>query len=332
MTFQQLQYVLEVARCGSINKAAQGLFVSQSSISKLLKDLEEELGVTLFCRTNRGITVTDQGKEFIGYARILVEQKRRLEGLYSAKEETPSLHFSISSQHYPLSLIHIFSVQSDAVRGDPTRVQQILLNLLSNAVKYTGEGGHISLKVEEKLSGKSGVGCFEFLVEDDGIGMSQEFLGKVFTPFERAEDPRVNAVQGTGLGLAITHNLVQMMNGTIRVESKLGEGTRFVVTIFLKLAQQGASEPASTDPAVELPPFPVGTKLLLVEDNDLNREIAQELLGMAGLDTVNATDGQQAVDLFSSNPPGTFALILMDIQLPVMNGYEAATALSLIHI
>ena len=104
MTFQQLQYVLEVARCGSINKAAQGLFVSQSSISKLLKDLEEELGVTLFCRTNRGITVTDQGKEFIGYARILVEQKRRLEGLYSAKEETPSLHFSISSQHYPFAV------------------------------------------------------------------------------------------------------------------------------------------------------------------------------------------------------------------------------------
>jgi len=104
MTFQQLQYVLEVARCGSINKAAQNLFISQSNISNLLKDLEEELGIEIFLRTNRGVTITDRGKEFISYARPLVEQKQRLEALYSNKADTPSMHFSISSQHYPFAV------------------------------------------------------------------------------------------------------------------------------------------------------------------------------------------------------------------------------------
>lgn len=115
-------------------------------------------------------------------------------------------------------------LRHDAVHGDFMRVQQILLNLLSNAVKYTGTGGHISLTAEERVSGRSGVGCFEFTVEDDGIGMPPEFLDKLFTPFERAKDARVSGVQGTGLGLAITHNLVQMMNGTIRVESQPDQG------------------------------------------------------------------------------------------------------------
>lgn len=219
-------------------------------------------------------------------------------------------------------------VQNEAVCGDVMRVQQVLLNLLSNAVKYTGEGGHIRLAVTEKLSRHSNVGCYEFTVEDDGIGMTQQFQEKLFQPFERAEDPRVSQVQGTGLGLAIAQNLVQMMNGSIRVESQLDRGTRFTVTLFLKRRQQGA---AAVPPEEEAPAaaaeFPPGTRLLLVEDNDINREIARELLEMAGLAIDCAADGRQGVEAFAAHPPGTYALILMDIQMPVMNGYQATEAI-----
>ncbi|BDF69956.1 hypothetical protein CE91St41_28170 [Oscillospiraceae bacterium] len=214
-----------------------------------------------------------------------------------------------------------------AVRGDPMRLQQILLNLLSNAVKYTPEGGHISLAAEEKLSGHSGVACFEFTVEDDGIGIPQEFLGRLFTPFERAEDARVSAVQGTGLGLSITRNLVQMMNGSIRVESEPNRGTRFTVTVYLKREAREAPAPQPAAAPEARRPFPPGTLLLLAEDNALNREIACELLRMNGLETACAENGKQAVELFTAHPPGTYALILMDIQMPVMDGYEATRAI-----
>ena len=218
------------------------------------------------------------------------------------------------------------SIQKDAVQGDSMRVQQILLNLLSNAVKYTPNEGRILLKAEEKPSGHSGVSCFEFTVEDNGIGMSPEFQQKLFTPFERAEDCRVSQVQGTGLGLAITQNLVQMMNGTIQVESCLDQGTRFRVTVFLKQAEQENTDFRSEkEKAGE--PFDPDTRILLVEDNEINREIAQELLQTAGLTVTSAVNGKEAVDLFSSQPPGTYSLILMDIQMPVMDGYEAAKAI-----
>lgn len=220
---------------------------------------------------------------------------------------------------------------NDLVSGDSMRVQQILLNLLSNAVKYTQSGGRISLRAEEKISSRRGVGCFVFTVEDNGIGIAEEFLDKMFLPFERAGDARVAAVQGTGLGLAITNNLVQMMNGTIRVRSRINQGTCFTVTVFLKLAQEEkpVKEPVLKSQKANSAGFAPGTRILLVEDNDLNREIAGELLNMAGLETACACDGRQAVDLFASNPPGTYSLILMDIQMPVMDGYEAAKAIRL---
>lgn len=215
------------------------------------------------------------------------------------------------------------------VYGDAVRVKQILLNLLSNAVKYTNENGHINVRLEEKLSGRNGIGCYEFVVEDDGIGMSEPFKSKMFLPFERAEDSRVSRIQGTGLGLAITRNLVQMMNGNIQVESELNKGSRFTVTIFLKLAQEeeGAVYPDfSVQPGPEAG-FAGHTRILLVEDNALNREIAEELLTAYGLDVICASNGQEAVDLFCAGMPGEFALILMDIQMPVLDGYGAARAI-----
>lgn len=224
--------------------------------------------------------------------------------------------------------IDIKEMAHHAVYGDAVRVKQILINLLSNAVKYTPDRGRISVSLEEKLSSESGVGCFEFVVEDNGIGMTPEFLEKLFMPFERAEDSRVSQVQGTGLGLAITRNLVQMMNGTIRVESWLNRGTRFIATIFLKLAQEETGEGAPDSGNEEAPaPFPPGTRVLLAEDNELNREIVVELLAMFGITAVCAVNGQEAVERFKADPPGTYSLILMDIQMPVMDGYTAASAI-----
>lgn len=225
--------------------------------------------------------------------------------------------------------IRLKDIDHHAVYGDAVRVKQILINLLSNAVKYTPDRGHIAVSLEEKLSSESGVGCFEFVVEDDGIGMAPEFLEKLFMPFERAEDSRVSQVQGTGLGLAITRNLVQMMNGTIRVESQLNRGTRFIVTIYLKFAgEEDTGERSLNGNVPKTPaPFPPGTCVLLAEDNELNREIVVELLSMFNITAVCAVNGREAVERFEADPPGTYALILMDIQMPVMDGYTAASAI-----
>ena len=230
------------------------------------------------------------------------------------------------SQHYTVTRKE---GKHSAVYGDTVRLKQILINLLSNAVKYTQEGGHISVSLEEKLSGERGVGCFEFVVEDDGIGMSKEFIDKLFLPFERAEDSRVSQIQGTGLGMAITLNLVQMMNGTIQVDSRLDEGTKFTVTVYLKFVQaKGVPDSGKKeDRSRPVREFAPGMRVLLAEDNMLNREIVVDLLSMNGIAADCAVNGKEAVDTFIARPPGTYALILMDIQMPVMDGYSAARAI-----
>ena len=149
----------------------------------------------------------------------------------------------------------------------------------------------------------------------------------MFAPFERADDPRVSKIQGTGLGLSIAYNLVQMMNGTIMVESEPEKGSRFIVTIYLKLAEKEKPDKTQDEEQFQKAEFDSSTHILLVEDNDINREIAGELLSMAGMRVSSAADGRQAVELFESNQPGTYSLILMDIQMPVMDGYEATRAI-----
>ena len=358
--------------------------------------------------------------------------------------------------------VHIQDIQHEDVIGDSLRIQQVFLNLMSNAVKYTPDGGEISFTVREQAVQTSSTGCYEFIVEDNGMGMSEEYLAHIFEPFSRAEDPRTSKIQGTGLGMAIAQNIVQMMNGNITVESQLGKGSKFTVTIYLRLqdaqdidaseladlsvlvvdddecacqsvcamldeigmrsegctsgqdavaAVQRAmnttlpfyaaildwkmpgmdgletaraikrlvgdtlpiiilsaydwsdiemearaagvdaflSKPvfksglirtfkalrneAPEEPSQTSPLEPIlqndfsGRRVLLVEDNELNREIAREVLEMAGLTVEEAENGQIGVDLFSASQPGYYSLILMDIQMPVMNGYDAATAI-----
>ncbi len=358
--------------------------------------------------------------------------------------------------------IQINNVEHEAVIGDSLRIQQSFVNLIGNAVKYTPEGGHIELIITEKPCRQHRFGCYEFIFQDNGIGMSPEFVERIFEPFSRAEDTRINNIQGTGLGMAITSNLVHMMNGDIKVESALDKGSKFIVTIFLKLqeteetsyeefsglsilivddsrasceaacsvlaemdiksdwvmtgeeALEKAEERHKADDdyfavifnwempgidGIELAKdirsrtgekYPIvvvsafdwsdielkarsagvgafinkplfksrfvyllhdllddkceeeapadsifdlteqnfeGKRILLVEDNELNTEIATEILNMANLKVEHAENGRRAVEMFEASEPGYYDLIFMDIQMPIMNGYEAAKAI-----
>ncbi len=358
--------------------------------------------------------------------------------------------------------VHIQDIQHENVIGDSVRIQQVFLNLMSNAVKYTSDGGEISFTVREQAVPISSTGCYEFTVEDNGVGMSEEYLTHIFEPFSRADDLRTSKIQGTGLGMAITQNIVHMMNGNITVESQPGKGSKFTVTIYLRLQDaqdidtseladlsvlvvddddcacqsvctmldeigmrsegctsgqdavaavqrslntalpfyaaildwkmpgmdgletaraikrlvgdtlpiiilsaydwsdiEMEARAAGVDAFLSKPVFKSGLirmfkslrnettedtsqispleplsqndfsghRVLLVEDIELNREIAREVLGMAGLTVEEAENGQIAVDMFSASQAGYYSLILMDIQMPVMNGYDATAAI-----
>ena len=359
--------------------------------------------------------------------------------------------------------VNIHHIEHEAVCGDSLRIQQVFTNLMSNAIKYTPDGGNIRFSIEEKPNGFSELGCFEFCIEDDGIGMSEEFQRVVFEPFTRADDQRTTNIQGTGLGMTITQNIVRMMNGDIKIESKVNQGTRITVTIYLKLQEKDAVEieelidlpvlivddeksacestaaalsevgiigewvtsgreaiqytlarherkedyfailmdwqmpemdglettreirkhvgsdvtiivltaydyseiesearAAGVDAFIEKPLFPsrltvtlkqlangqterkksnadelmviqqadyTGKRILLAEDNALNREIATEIIQMSNIEVDCAENGREAVEKIAFSPEGRYDLVLMDIQMPVMNGYEATAAI-----
>lgn len=218
----------------------------------------------------------------------------------------------------------------DNVLGDKLRLKQLLLNILANAIKYTPPYGSISLEVRETHSRLHDTIGYEFIITDNGIGMDSEFAAKIFEPFARASDSRTSEIEGTGLGMTIALNIARMMNGTIDVQSTLGKGSAFKATVYLRPHQQIRSSKAST-PAAGIDSLQEiscrDKQVLLVEDNELNLEIAVELLKYAGLNITTAKNGLEGLDKFKAAPPGTYALILMDIQMPVMNGLEAAKAI-----
>ncbi len=213
--------------------------------------------------------------------------------------------------------------------GDKLRLNQILLNLLSNAVKYTPDGGAIEFLVcgLPQDAPQSQYVKLRFVVRDNGIGMSEEFQEHIFAPFSREISSATNRVQGTGLGMAITKNLVDLMGGIIRVESCPGQGSTFTVELSFGLPRQEEAEPEAcreeeaggeTDGVLE------GRLFLAAEDNELNAEILTEMLGMEGARCELAQNGQEALAMFEASRPGYYDMILMDVQMPVMNGYEAA--------
>lgn len=226
--------------------------------------------------------------------------------------------------------IHSLEITHENVLGDAMRLQQVFMNILGNSVKYTPSGGILELKVSEKPSKEQGYGCYEFVFKDNGIGMDEEFVKQIFEPFSRAEDSRISKIEGTGLGMTIAQNIVRMMNGSIHVESKPGNGSKFTVTIFLKM--QSAADP-SAGQREKIQKIPSGKllqelsfdncRILLVEDNEINREIAEEIIGSTGILVESVTNGQEAVEQFLKKGTEYYDLIFMDIQMPIMDGYQA---------
>ena len=207
---------------------------------------------------------------------------------------------------------------------DRLRLNRVLLNVLSNALKFTPAGGSISITAAERPGGAADTAVYEFRIQDTGIGMAPEFLERIFEPFERERTSTVSGIQGTGLGMSITKNLVELMNGQISVESQKGRGSTFTLTFSFPIsgAPGGRQAPAAPGPA-QL----TGRRLLLVEDNELNQEIAVAILEEAGCVVEVASNGAEAVEkvLLSADDPCD--LILMDIQMPVMDGIEATKAI-----
>lgn len=249
------------------------------------------------------------------------------------------LQADVSAKQLELQ-IDTVDVVNEHIYCDQLRLNQVLLNLLSNAVKYTGTGGTISMRVREIPGAPTGYASYEFHIKDNGIGMSQEFVERIFEPFEREQNSTISKIQGTGLGMAITKNIVDMMGGSIKVKSEQGAGTEFTVSFTFRLSSesgysQGASEsgegPLSTvQPNGQTKAISAGEtvkhhtgRILLAEDVELNQEIAVAILGDAGFTTEVAGNGKDAVDMVKQSEPGYYQVVLMDVQMPVMNGYEA---------
>ena len=215
-------------------------------------------------------------------------------------------------------------LQHENVLADPNRLNQVLMNILSNAVKYTPKGGHIRLEVEE-LPRNEHFARYRFVVQDDGIGMSEEFQKTLFDPFTREEKSGTNKVQGTGLGMAITKSIVDLMGGSISVESAPGRGTRFEVVLEFPIdtgSDHAQKVQALPEEAEETSPLS-GMKFLCAEDNAINAEILEMLLESKGASCTVCSNGQEIVDAFASVKPGEYDMILMDVQMPVMDGLEA---------
>ena len=210
-------------------------------------------------------------------------------------------------------------VENEDVIADPLRLEQILINVLANAVKFTPDGGQISLWIVQKDTAPAGYADFEFHIKDNGIGMSEEFQKHIFEQFARERTSTVSKIQGTGLGMAITKSLVDMMGGRITVKSEQGKGSEFTISLRFPI---GEAKTGQTPPAAKASAF-TGKKLLVVEDNELNLEIASTLLKEAGFAVDTAENGKIAVEKVEAASADRYDLILMDIQMPEMDGYEA---------
>ena len=220
------------------------------------------------------------------------------------------------------------NIRHEWVTGDRVHLMQIFSNLLSNAIKYTQEGGKIQLLAEECEAKSSAYAKYRFLVSDNGMGMSADFQNTIFDAFTRAENPMTNKIQGTGLGMAITRNLVEAMGGTIDVESELGQGSCFEVLIDLKIAEDRTVALAAQEETDEQDGNILqGMRFLCAEDNELNAEILTELLKIEGAECTICENGEEILKAFEQSAPGDYDMILMDVQMPVMNGYEATKAI-----
>lgn len=278
------------------------------------------------------------GNQLLGLINDILEMSKMEQGKLEIKrnsfhlrknlEELASI-FQMQAENTGKKFLYQIQIDHGDVEGDWARIQQILNNLLSNAFKFTGEKGEIQLLVEEIRDSRNNYRKYHFTVSDNGFGMSQEFLKKIFVPFERETRFGAANVAGTGLGMPIVHELVQKMEGTIEVSSQLGKGSVFQVILPLQLHEGDEEQEkvtgddrsgSSGKEEIDL----AGKKVLLTEDNEINMEIAAEILEACGLKITKAWNGKEALDIYLSHDPYYFDFILMDMQMPVMDGCQAA--------
>lgn len=274
--------------------------------------------------------IESSGTHLMNLLHDILEISRIESGTVSVEHEACSLRDILESverkvlpwaKEKEISITFDYSdIRHDGIYSDPQKLSQILLRLASNAVKYTENHGNISIIITEQTSLED-YAIFQFVVEDNGIGIDEHFLSHIYEPFERQKNTTLSKVQGTGLGLTITKNLVEMMGGTIQISSSLGKGSRFLVTLSLSI--QHKQEPPQPDSDYSSFTYSPPKRILLVEDNQLNLEIEVELLQDAGFLLDTAEDGSIAVDKVKQAVPGYYDVILMDIQMPVMDGYQA---------
>ena len=270
--------------------------------------------------------ITTASRHLLGLINEVLDMARIESGRVSLVEEEFNLSELVDNlvtlvkpgidQHKHKLEVHVKNIEHEDVCGDTLRIQQIFTNLMGNAIKYTPDGGNIIFSIEEKVNAQTGLGCYEFIIEDNGIGMDEEFQKIMFQPFTRADDGRTTKVQGTGLGMAITKNIVNMMNGDIKVVSSLDNGTRISVTIYLKLQNK------ETDDIKELMNLPV----LVVDDDIICCESTVETLKEIGIVGEWVTSGEAAVTkTFKRHEMhDDYFAIIMDWKLPDMDGIEAA--------
>lgn len=274
--------------------------------------------------------IESSGTHLMNLLHDILEISRIESGTVSVEHEACSLRDILESverkvlpwaKEKEISVTFDYSdIRHDGIYSDPQKLSQILLRLASNAVKYTENHGNISIIITEQTSLED-YAIFQFVVEDNGIGIDEHFLSHIYEPFERQKNTTLSKIQGTGLGLTITKNLVEMMGGTIQISSSLGKGSRFLVTLSLSI--QHKQEPPQPDSDYSSFTYSPPKRILLVEDNQLNLEIEVELLQDAGFLLDTAEDGSIAVDKVKQAVPGYYDVILMDIQMPVMDGYQA---------
>ena len=247
----------------------------------------------------------------------LVKTMNEVHDMFLTQMETKGLHYTVSA----------VDITNKTVMCDVSRLNRILLNLISNAYKFTPQGGNIGVTLRQ-TGADAETGFYELRVKDTGMGMSREFAARVFEAYERERTTAVDNIQGTGLGMAITKSLVNLMGGTIAVETEQGKGTEFIIRVGFPLAEE---EPeAETDDRSKVVKQQAdfrNKRMLLVEDNVINREIAQMILMELGFKVETAEDGKIALDKVAASAPGYYDGVLMDIQMPVMNGYESTKAI-----
>ena len=261
----------------------------------------------------------EAGKTVFKYSDFsIVDFIQELDTIFHAQIHEKKQTFTITKEN----------IRHEWVNGDRVHLMQIFSNLLSNAIKYTQEGGEIQLLAEECESNSSVYAKYRFLVSDNGMGMSADFKNTIFDTFTRAENSMTNKIQGTGLGMAITKNLVDSMGGTIDVESEPGQGSCFEIFMDLKIAEEeSVSLALQAETDEQDGNILQGMKFLCAEDNKLNAEILTELLKLEGAECTICENGEEILKAFEQSVPGDYDMILMDVQMPVMNGYEATKAI-----